>query len=268
MATRSWLISSPRSETLPARPHLRVQLVGGAVEVVAHDAEDVALEVLDVTGNPVEVTVEDTLLSIGYPSLGWEGWMKRLTSFRSSDRAGIRLAVPRGTGVTLATATAAVTATGLTADVSLYSAAGIVYAADIRGKVTARTFSGAITLDRHEGPVTVQSASGIVRIQGSTTHVGVSTGSGDVQLRNASTSSVVSVSTLAGAVDVLLPPTGLVLTARTVSGAVDVDGASRRTSSGPAVVAVDERSGSDACWLTVNTVSGAVRVQRAGSDST
>lgn len=268
MSTRSWLITSPRSETLPARPHLRVQLVGGDVEVVAHDSDEVALEVLEVVGNPVEVTLEDRMLSIGYPSLGWEGWVKRLTSFRSSDRARLRLAVPRGTAVTLATAMASTTATGLHADLSLTSASGTLYASDTRGRVSARTFSGPITIDRHDGPVSVQSASGTVRIQGSTAHVSVSTGSGDVHLRNATASSVVSVSTLAGDVDVLIPPTGLVLTARTVSGAVDVDGTSRRTSSGPAVVGVDERGGAEACWLTANTVSGAVRVQRAGSDST
>ncbi len=267
MSTRSWLISSPQTDTVPARRHVRVQLVGGEVEVTGHDSDEIVLEVLEVVGNPVEVTLEDGMLSVGYPALGWEGWVKRLTSFRSSDRCRLRLAVPRSTGVTLATATAAATVTGLQADVSLNSAAGTVYASGLTGRASARTFSGPITVDLHEGPVSIQSASGTVRVQGSTAHAGISTGSGDVHLRNSAAGSVVSASTLSGSVDVLLPRTGLVLTARTVSGAVEVDGASRRTSSGPGVTSVDDRGGAEACWLTTNTVSGAVRVQRTGSDS-
>lgn len=268
MSTRSWLVSAPRTDTVPPRGHVRVQLVGGEAEIVGHDSDEITLEVLEVVGNPIEATLDDGMLSLGYPALGWEGWVKRLTSFRSSDRCRLRLAVPRETGVTVATATAAATVTGLAADVTLNSAAGTLYASSITGRASARTFSGAITIDLHDGPASVQSASGPVRVQGSTAHLGVSTGSGDVQVRNSAANSVITVSTLSGAVEVVLPATGLVLRARTVSGAVEVDGVARRTASGPGVTSVDERGGSEACWLTVNTVSGAVRVQRTGSDST
>ena len=268
MATRSWLVSSPSTETLPSRPRLRVQLVGGEVSVEGHDGDDVVVEFLEVTGNPVEVVLDDALLSVGYPSIGWEGWVKRLSSFRSSDVCRLRIRVPRHTTVSLATATAAVRVERLVADPQLNSAAGTVYCDGVTGKTTARTFSGAITLDRQEGPVTAQSASGNVAVQGRTAHLGVSTASGKVSVRNAATASVMTVSTLAGSVDVTLPVTGLMLTARTVSGSVEVDGSSRRSSSGPTVVTVDERGAGDACWLTVNTVSGALRVQRVGNDST
>lgn len=267
MATRSWLVTTPGTETLPARPRLRVQLVGGEAEVEGHDGDDVVLEFLEVGGNPVEVVLDDDMVSVGYPSIGWEGWVKRLTSFRSSDLCRVRIRVPRRTRIWVATATAASRVSGLQSDIQLHSASGTLYTAGVAGKATARTFSGAITLDRQDGPVTVQSASGPVSVQGTTAHLGVSTGSGLVRIRNAAPASVMTVSTLSGPIDVTLPRTGLVLTARTVSGAVDVDGVPRRTSSGPAVVGVDERGEAGACWLTVNTVSGALRVQRVGSDS-
>ena len=267
MATRSWLISSPLTETLPARPHLRVQLVGGNVEVSGHDGGDIVVEVLDIASNPLEVVLDDAMVALGYPSIGWEGWVKRLTSFRSSDVCRVKVRVPRGTRVSLATAAAGIAVSDLGADATLNSAAGIIYTTGIVGKVTARTFSGAVTLDRQDGPVTVQSASGVVSVQGSSAHVGISTGSGAVNLRSSSPTSAITVSTISGDLDVTLPQTGLVLTARTVSGAVDVDGTSRRTSSGPAVVSVDERTSASACWLTTNTISGALRVHRVGSDS-
>jgi len=264
MATRSWLVTAPSTETVPARPSLRVQLVAGAVEVVGDEGEDIRLEFSEVSGNPVEVVLEDTRVSVGYPSIGWEGWVKRLTSFRSSDTCRLRIRLPRATAVSVATAAAEIHVSGVEADLRLNSASGTIYTSGVKGKVTARTFSGPITLDQQEGPVTAQSAAGAIAVQGAVAHLGVSTGSGGVRLRNAAPASVVTVSALSGAVDVTLPRTGLVLTARSVSGAVDVDGASRRTSSGPAVVSVDERGDAAACWLTVNTVSGALSVQRVG----
>lgn len=267
MATRSWLITSPSAHTLPARPRLRVQLVGGAVSVEGHDGEDVAVEVAAVAGNPLEVVVDDTLVSIGYAAIGWEGWVKRLTAFRSGDAAQVTIRVPRGTQLSVATAAARTSLTDVSADCSLASASGSVYAARVSGRVSARTFSGAITLDEHDGPATIHTASGAVAVQGTVPHLSISTGSGRVRLRNTAGNSVVSVTTLSGDIEASLAAAGLVLTARTVSGAVDVDGVSRRTSSGPAVVSLDEREQPAVCWLTTNTVSGALRVQRAGSDS-
>lgn len=267
MSTRSWLVSKASTHTVPSRPRLRIQLVGGAVTVEGHDAEEIVVSVAAVVGNPLEIVVEDALVSVLYPSIGWEGWVKRLMAFRSGDSAQLTVRVPRGTQVSVATVGAAVTLTDLAADCSVVSASGTLYAARIRGRASARTFSGAVTFDAHDGPVSIQTAAGAVAVQGTVPNLSVTTGSGGVRLRNTAGNAVVSISTLSGDIEASLAAAGLVLTARTVSGAVEVDGVSRRTSSGPGVVNLEEREHAEICWLTTNTVSGALRVQRAGADS-
>ncbi len=76
---------------------LRVQLVGGRVDVVAHDEPGARLEVHDVDGRPLEVQLDDGELRVGYTFTlgGWEGWLEKFKNFRDRDRADVSIAVPR-----------------------------------------------------------------------------------------------------------------------------------------------------------------------------
>lgn len=262
MATRSWIVLGPQEHDVEHVTALRVQLVAGAVSVQAHDAAHVHVAVEEVTGNPLEIDVEDGRLTIGYPFLGWDGWVKRLRSFRSSDTARVRVLVPRTTAVTLATAVADAAVEGLHEDVSLMTAGARVRAQGCRGAASVKSASGGVEVLDHDGPVRVSTAAGRTTLVGHLPRVEVTTVAGAVSVSTTSRTSMVDLATVSGAMHVDLPAgTGLSLTARTVSGAVTVDGADRRAP-GLGATTVDERDGQDVCFLTARSVSGSLAVVR------
>lgn len=266
MATRSWIVSGPRTDELPAPHRLRVQLVSGEVVVVGHDADHAVLEVEEVVGNPLEVTEEGGTLSVGYPALGWDGWWKRLISFRSDDYARVRLRVPHGTAVMVGTVTALVRLSDLTEDVRVATASAPVRTERTRGALDVKTASGPVDVTDHDGPLNVSTVAGHVEAAGVLPRADLTTATGAVRLRTDARTSVIDLSTVSGAMDVRLPAgTGLTLTARSVTGGVVVDGVDRRGGTGPTSTTVRDGAGDDTCFLTAKAVSGALRVRRGPS---
>ncbi|MFH5824114.1 DUF4097 family beta strand repeat-containing protein [Georgenia sp. AZ-5] len=262
MATRSWIVPGPSAHDVEGVTAVRVQLVAGRVLVEGHDAPGVHVDVEEVTGNPLELSAEDGRLSIGYAFLGWDGWVKRLRSYRSADTAALRVRVPRATHVTVATATADAVVSGLTEDVTLSTAGARVRASGCTGAVTVRTASGGVEVLDHVGPVRVSTAAGRTNLVGRLPRVEVTSIAGAVSISTTSPTSMVDLSTVSGAMHVDLPAgTGLSLAARSVSGAVSVDGVDHRAQ-GLAAATLDDRRGTDVCFLTSKSVSGSLTVVR------
>ena len=252
----------PRQDDVPGVGRLRVQLVAGSLDLGTHDAEHVRVEVLEVSGNPLELTQDGDALTVGYPFLGWDGWWKRLMSYRSRDRARLRVRVPRHVRVSVGTAVAEVTAVGLQEDVALVTAGGRLTLTGSRGAADLKTASGPVDVTDHDGPVRVGSASGRVHVDGAVPRVEVMTAAGAVTVRTTTPTSVVDLSTVSGAMTVRLPHgAGVSLTARTVTGAVRLDGTDRRTAA-PGTTTLEDRPGDQVCWLTTRSVSGGLTVVR------
>lgn len=263
MATRSWIATGPRTDDITGVARLRVQLVSGEVSVEGHDADHVHLEVEEVVGNPLDVTQEGDRLTVGYPALGWDGWWKRLSSFRSDDYARVRVLVPRGTAVMVGTVSAQVRVGGVREDVRVATASAPVRTHGTRGSLDVKTASGPVEVADHDGPLSVSTAAGRVEVAGTLPRADVTTVTGSVVLETAARTSVVDLTTVSGAMDLRLPAgTGLSLTARSVTGAVVVDGIDRRAGTRPSTTTVQETTGEEACWLRTKTVSGALRVRR------
>lgn len=267
MPTSTWFLPGPTSIDVPAVTVIRVQLMGGGVELVGWDGDGARLEVLDVAGEPLEATREGDRLTLGYSSLGWDGWIKRLTSHRGKDSAQVRVLVGPNTRVRVAASSAITVVRSVREDVTVASASGLVRVDSCHGAVSARTVSGGVEVAGHDGPVAVTTISGRVDVSGLVAKIDVSSVTGDVAIRGSLASSRVRVSTVSGGLEVAMPAdSGLVLTARTVSGAVLVDGESRRTSGGPGTVSVLERTADAAYFVDVNTVNGPVAITRGDSD--
>lgn len=259
MGTTSWIVPGPQVLELDQVASVLVQLIGGRVSVVGADVPSARVEVRDVSGHPLEIRLDGDRLSIGYPFLGWDGWLKRLHSYRAKDSADVVVVLPRGTGVKVGTALADVTVTGVQEDLSVGTAGGAVQVHDGRGAADVKTVSGAVSVTNHEGSVHVNAVSGAVVARGSLPRVEVSTVSGPVTVENRLDTCVVSVNTVSARVGIELPAgSGLVLTARTVSGKVVVDGRDRRT---VGVTSFEEKVDDTACWLSTNTVSGDLEIR-------
>ncbi|MBK5249179.1 MAG: hypothetical protein JJE50_07045 [Actinomycetales bacterium] len=266
MPTSSWIITGPQHLDIDALARLRVQLVHGAVEITGRAEPGVHVEIVEVVGAPLEVTKEGDRVSVGYPSLGWDGWLKRLTSLRTPDRAVVRIAVGPGVEVTAATVAATITVRDVAEDVVAVSAAGATLAERTRGSVNAKTASGPVVVRDHVGPASVITVSGAVDLAGDLPRVTVTTVSGAVTLAPAAPSSVVSVTTVSSATAISLPAgTGIDLTVRAIAGSVRVDGVERRTASGPSTTTLAEPGAAGTSFVRIATVNGPVTVTLGGS---
>ncbi|WP_159808212.1 DUF4097 family beta strand repeat-containing protein [Cellulomonas citrea] len=264
MATESWVVAGPQVIEVEAVRALRVQVIGGRVDVVAHDAPGARLEVHDVHGRPLEVTLRDGELRIGYQDTlsAWESFLDRLRTFRSDDRADVHIAVPRTAAVRIGTVSAEGLLAGVAEDSSVGTVSGALLVDDTRGQLVARTVSGEVVVRGHRGPLTLNSVSGDLAASGELSSVHANTVSGALTLDVASTTSSLSATTVSGDVTVRLPQeAGLRVTAQSVSGRLVVDQVEHK-GSGPGSRTVDQTTGDGGCDLTATTVSGDVTVLR------
>lgn len=263
MRTTSWIVPGAQTIEVDDVSALRMQLIGGRATVVAEDVPGARVEVTDVSGHPLEVRLDGDRLSVGYPFLGWDGWLKRLHSYRAKDSADVRIVLPRATEVKIGTVLAEVEVSGLAENLGVGTAAGAVHVSGTRGSVDVKTVSGAVRVEDHEGTARISSVSGTVLARGTMPRAEVSTVSGAVTVANRLETSVVTVNTVSARIAVDLPAgCGLVLTARSVSGKAYVDGIDR---SAVGVSSIEEKVGDTGCWLSTNTVSGDLQVRRAAS---
>lgn len=266
MPSQSWIVASQIDLSLPATAQLRIQLVGGSVTVTERAEPGVSIRIEAVVGSPLEVAQTPTEVSVGYPTIGWDGWLKRLAAYRSQDSAEVTVELGPGAGVRVAAVSARVQLVGIASDSSIGTADGPVACENGQGSLTARTISGSISVSAHDGPVRVNTVSGEVSVSGAIPRLDLAAVSGRASLLTTRASSVIRAQTVSGAVGVNVPATaGVDLKARAVSASVMLDGVERRSSSGPGSVHVTERGSGEAAFVDIVTVTGPVSVARADS---
>ena len=68
MAIEQWLIDSPKTIDLELVRHVRVSLMAGSLDVIAHDEPGCRVEVSAVEGRDLKVAIEGDTLLIDHPS--------------------------------------------------------------------------------------------------------------------------------------------------------------------------------------------------------
>ena len=127
MAEESWVVSGPQVIDLDEVRSLRVQLVAGRVDVVTHDEPGARVEVHSVDGRPLEVSLIDGELRVGYQFTldGWEGFLEKFRNFRDKDRADVSIAVPRDLPTKVGTVSAEGLVAGIQAPASVSTVSGL-----------------------------------------------------------------------------------------------------------------------------------------------
>ena len=143
MASESWVVAGPQIIEIESVTDLRVQLVGGRVDVVAHDGPGARIEVHDVDGRPLEVSLADGELRVGYQFTlgGWDGFLEKFRNFRGKDRADVHIAVPRDVHAKVGTVTAEGLLAGIQEDASVSTVSGTLITDGTRGRLGAKTIS-------------------------------------------------------------------------------------------------------------------------------
>lgn len=266
MATESWVVTGPQIIDVDDVARLRVQVVRGRVDVVAHtdpDARGVRVEVHAVAGRPLEVTLAQGELQVGYSFTlgGWDNFVDKFRTFRDNDSVDVHIAVPQHVAVRLGVVGAEGLLAGVQQDAAVSTVSGSLVTDGTRGALTARAVSGDVVVRNHIGDLRFNSVSGDVTASGDLTRVTANTVAGDVSLDVGSTSSALTATTVSGHVTVRLPQErGLRVEARSVTGRVVVDG-TQHSGSGPSQTKVDLPA-EGYCFISCSTVSGRLTVLR------
>lgn len=268
MPTESWVVNGPQVVEVDTVVSLRVSIVAGRVDVVAHDDPSrtaTRVEVTSLNGRPVEMSLTDGELRLGYreATSSWDAFLDRVRMTRSDDTCSLHVAVPRGTKVRVATVTGEALLAGVAADCRLSSVSGALVADGTDGALVVRSVSGAITVGHHDGDLRVETVSGDVTAAGALSRVTVNTVSGDMSIDLSERASAVSLSTATGDATLRVPAgRGLRVAARTVSGHVIIDGQEHK-GGGHGRSTVDVTTGDGGCYVSLSGVSSDLTIVRA-----
>lgn len=265
-----WSVDSPRVIDVggsegPVR-RVKVRLVAGRVDVVAHDREDgdATVEVTSVHGRPLEVSWSRGDLEVAHPRLRWDSLFEHRPRWPGrDDEAVVSIAVPRGTEVELGTVSGDGLVSGVQAAAAVRTVSGTVVVDGVHGAVSARTVSGEIEVREQHGTFTGQSVSGALSVHAvHLPSLSSRSVSGDVSVDLVEVPCELRVRTVSGDVTLRVPGgAGYDVRARSVSGTVVADG--RRIDGRPGRVSGRLTAGDGDVRLVADTVSGDVTLLRA-----
>lgn len=264
MSGEVWTVTGPEEIELEDVRAVRIGLVGGRVDVIGREEPGARVEVHAVRGRPLEVSLVEGELRIGYATTlsGWEKVLERFRGVTSIDAAEVHVAVRHDVPVRLGTVSADGLLAGTSADASVSTVSGSLVTDSTQGQLTAKTVSGDLVLRAHDGGLQANGVSGTVTASGAFDQLGVTTVSGAVVV-DATRALSVAAQTVSGDVTVRVPATvGLEVTGRSVSGRVVVDeaeGGSTQPGGGSFARVVGDGS----CHVRATTVSGDITVLRA-----
>ena len=265
-----WTIDAPRTLTIEQPvERLKVRTMAGAVNVVAVDGPT-RLEVTELEGPPLLVTLEGGELTVTYEDLVWKDFTWKnlpaaIHQWRTKRRAVVSLAVAPGTRIELGSASSETVISGITAPVTVHSASGAVTLVRLAGPVEAHTVSGNVQAQSVSGDLKVNTVSGELTVfEGASGRLKANSVSGSMTLDLAHGDATdVTLSNVSGEVAVRLPaPTDAQVRANTTSGDVSSAFEELRVGGTWGAKQVTGTLGKGTGTLKITTVSGAVALLR------
>ncbi len=256
-------IQQPQSVDVEGVRRLDVRLVGGRLDVVGGEVDDLGrarVEVSSVDG-PLEVEVVDGTLRIAHERSVGGGILDWMSGLRRAN-AVVSVSVPRDTDVSVRLVTADGLVSGIAGtDATVRSVSGNLTIDGVSARISARTVSGDLQTRGVAGDLSLRTVSGDLTVAGGRSgRVGAESVSGDVTLDlDLEDGADVRVKTVSGALRMRVPPdTGLALDVRSVSGSLEAafDGVLVQTAPGKRTLS--GRIGSGQGSLQAKSVSGDV----------
>jgi hypothetical protein len=263
-----WTIESPTSLDFEDVTGLRVRLIAGSVAVLATDGKP-SLDVADITGDPLNVSYEDGLLTISHENLTWEGLLKWLRPHRPS--ATVTVTVPRQCHTQVGVVSATAVMSGISARASVKSVSGGITLDGVTGDVDANTVSGALEAQGINGKLTFKTVSGDLTLaEGWLERLDANGVSGDVTADvDLDPLGGMAVTTVSGQVTLRLPAEADARVAlHSLSGDVRSEFAELRRSAAPASHSVSGNLGAGSGHVSVKTMSGRVVLLRRAERGT
>ncbi|WP_457950623.1 DUF4097 family beta strand repeat-containing protein [Pseudarthrobacter sp. alpha12b] len=265
MAGENWTVSSPQTIDVDGVMSLKLGMVRGRIDVITHAEPMVRLEVSEVHGDPVAVSLNGGRLEVRHQLHGAQGWFKNLmetVNHNSDNSAVITVAVPPGVDVEAGTVSGDGLVSGISAHVRLNTVSGSVVAESTSGELQVTTVSGSVTVRNHRGVLTAKSISGEVTASGHFTNVRTNTVSGHLSFDLLDFTQDFGSNSVSGDLTVRLPAdVGVDIVAKSAGGAVVLDGQQCLLTNGR----VETIAGPDGQLMLVrtNSVSGKTSIFHA-----
>jgi hypothetical protein len=268
MTLEKWIIHPGETRVIDIEDvrKLKIGLVGGQIDVVAHDEPGVRIEVHAVTIKDLRIEATGDVLEIDHPQLRWDNFLEVFRNFGAGGpKAEISVAVPREIALNLGVVTASALVSGIRSDVRLNTVSGDIIADGIAGDASVNAVSGDVQIRELTGTLSANSVSGAVAATGSLRKATIDTVSGAIMVDSTGDVHSISLNTVAGNTTVRLDeglPANYAV--RSVSGRVQIDGVVRSRQGSFTTNytgSVGELSGSFAD-VRANSVSGDVTVLR------
>lgn len=249
---------------------LKVELIGGRVDIVTHDDSPTArIEVLEVCGpEPLTVTWQDGKLNVRHGQPGAGGllaWVKNVTGVGGRLHAKVSVSIPATVVAQITTVEAAVLVNGLHQSTTVNTVGGEVTLADQDGTCKVNTVSGSLIAARIAGDLDVSTVAGDITVEDSRlAELSTNTVSGTVVADLDGPPAKISVNTVSGDVTVRIAGLrGYDARGNSVSGQIVIDGhrLGGKASDGGRV-----SEGDGELRIRANTVSASVVVLRSDAD--
>ncbi|MGM7667874.1 DUF4097 family beta strand repeat-containing protein [Microbacterium sp. A93] len=264
--TEKWLIApgEERVIDIAQATRLKIGLVGGQVDVIAHDEPGIRIEVHGVTIKDLRIESDGTQIEIDHPQLGWDNFLDVFRNFGSGGpRAEVSVAVPRNIALNLGVVSAGALVSGLTNDARLNTVSGDLIVDTHTGDLTLNSISGDVQVHGLTGAVNANSVSGDVAITGSVRKTTIDTVSGAIWVDATGAVNTVSLNTVAGSSTIRLEetlPANYVV--RSMSGGVMIDGIDRGNTGPTNYTGSTGELAGNFVDIRTNSVSGDITVLR------
>lgn len=268
MAIEKWLIQPGQSRVIDLEfvRSLKVGMIGGKIDVIAHDESSARVEVHSVTGKELKVEIDGDRLEIDHPQLRWDNFLDVFKGFTGSAKAEVSVLVPRDVAIKLGVVSAEALVSGFASDAKLSTVTGDVVVDHVIGDLDVNTVNGEVSVGNHTGRINVNTVSGDVVASGSITRFSADGVSGNMILDVVGTPSEINTNTVSGDLTVRLDAgPGERYRVNTVAGTVFLDDTTFKGTLGKGFERViGELSGS---WLDLqaNSVSGNISIVRRGA---
>ncbi|TQL40427.1 hypothetical protein FB562_2636 [Homoserinimonas aerilata] len=267
MAREKWLLDGPKTIDFDQVRSLKVGLIGGQVNIVAHDEPGARVEVHSVRGKPLKVSIDEGVLEVDHPQLGWDNFLEVFSFFSGEATAEVSIMVPRSVALKFGVVTASALISDLTTDAKISTVSGDVVIDGVTGDLDLNAVSGELSVRDHAGRISAHTVGGDLAATGDIVRFSCDSVSGDVILDISGEPDEVKVNTVSGNVTVRLAagvPASYRIT--TASGRVQLDDSEISGIHGTYTGKYGELAGD---WLEfrANTVSGSVSVLHARANA-
>jgi len=265
MAIEKWLVTGPKVIDLELVRSVKISLIGGKIDVIAHDEPGARVEVHSVSGRDLKVSIDGDVLEIDHPQLSWDNFIEVFKSFKGNAKADISIMIPRDASLKFGVVNAGALISGLRTDARVNSVSGDIVIDDIVGDLDINTVSGEISVSDQEGVLNAHTVTGDITVTGALRKFSADGVSGTVFLDLTGVPEEISNNTVSGDLTVRLDQdVPARFTLNSVSGTLQVDSTITRGTRGRGF---NHTSGTlDGKWVEVkaNSVSGDITsVRRA-----